>query len=299
MPSGCTIQNIYPADTPNEGRVKINDNFECLATGSVTGFSGSFFTNPSATTETVGGIQAGTTFPSQYDLQQMFDLLLYPFQEPAFSAFAIQGQSNSVEVGTALSGTKTFTWTTTNSSNVDANTLAIEDTTNASTLGSSLTDDSSEALALGATIQKSTPATHVWTIAGTDTQASEFSRTLTISWLWKMFYGTSTNTTLNESQIEALANDPLSSVIAGTYSLAAGGYKYFCVPDSFSNIITIVDDLTGLSVAMADSSDGYSSVANGFNYQTVSVTNGNGQTTNYRVYRTKNILGASIDITIT
>jgi hypothetical protein len=41
MPTGCTVYNISPQDTPNEGRTKINDNFACLATGSVTGFSGS------------------------------------------------------------------------------------------------------------------------------------------------------------------------------------------------------------------------------------------------------------------
>ena len=299
MPTGCTIQNIYPEDNPNEGRVKINENFECLATGSVTGFSGSFFTNPSATTVTVGGIAAGTTFPSNYDLQQMFDFLLYPFQTPTFSSFAIQGQANTIEVGTELTGTKTFTWATTNSANVEADTIQIADTTNATTLGSSLANDGSEALALGATIVNNTPGTHVWTISGTDTQAGSFSTTLTISWRWKMYYGTSTNTTLTEAQIEALANDTLVTSIAGTYSLAAGGYKYFCVPDEFDAINTITDDLTGFNVAMADSSDGYTSSENGFSYQTVSVTNTNGQTTDYRVYRTKNILGSSIDITIT
>ena len=299
MPSGCTIQNIYPQDTPNEGRGKINANFECLATGSVTGFSGSFFTNPSATTTTVGGILAGTTFPSNYDMQQMFDFLLYPFQQPTFSAFAIDGQSVTVEVGTSISGTKTFTWTTTNNSNVEANTLAIEDTTNASTLGSSLANDSSENLALGVTIQKTTPASHVWTISGDDTQGDSFSKTFTVEWRWRMYYGTSTNTTLNETQIEALAGSALTTAIADTWTLASGGYKYFCVPDSFDNINTITDDQTGFNVAMADSSDGYTNTANGFSYQTVSVTNANGQTTNYRVYRTKNILGAAIDITIT
>jgi len=298
MSTGCTIQNIYPQDNPNEGREKINANFACLATGSVTGFSGSFFTNPSATTITVGGIQAGTTFPGQYDVQQMFDFLLYPFQTPTFSDFEIDGQSITVEVGTSISGIKTFTWSTTQPSNIESNTISIVDTTSSSTLASSLSNDGTESLDLGATIQKTTPASHVWTITGTDTQSGSFSRTFTINWRWKMYYGTSTNTTLNESQIEALANNTLVTSIAGTYALASGGYKYFCVPDSFDAINTITDDLTGFNIAMADSSDGYTSSEGGFNYQIVSVTNVNGQTTDYRVYRTKNILGSSINITI-
>lgn len=299
MPTGCTIYNIYPQDTPNEGRDKINSNFACLATGSVTGFSGSFFTNPSATTITAGGIDVGTTFPSNYDMQQMFDFLLYPFQTPTFSAFAIDGQSNIVEVGTSISGTKTFTWSTTNSSNVASNTIEVVDTTNVSTLGSSLANDGSESLALGATIQKTTPASHVWTITGTDSQTEDFSTTLTINWRWRMYFGTSSSTSLTEVQIEALVGSALTTEIADSWTLAAEDYKYFCVPDSFAAINTITDDLTGLNVAMADSSDGYTNSENGFAYQTVSVTNSNGQTIDYRVYRTKNTLGSSINITIT
>ena len=37
--TGCTIQTIYPSDNPNEGRVKINQNFECLSNN----ISGSLF----------------------------------------------------------------------------------------------------------------------------------------------------------------------------------------------------------------------------------------------------------------
>lgn len=298
MSTGCTIQIILPEDNPNEGRNKINQNFACVVTGNPTGFSGSFFTNPSATTTTVGGIAAGTTFPSQYTVQQMFDFLLYPFQAPTFSSFLMQGQDTVVEVGNSISGIKTFNWLTTQSINVEPNSLSISDTTNSTILGSSLENDGTENLDLGATIQKTTPSSHVWTISGTDTQSGGFSRNFTIEWRWRMFFGTSTNTTLNATQIQGLANSNLSTSIVGSYSLAAGGYKYFCVPNSFGNINTIVDGLTGFNIAMADASDGYTNVAGGFNYQIVSITNVNGQTTDYRVYRTKNILGSAINIII-
>lgn len=56
MPTtGCTIQNILPSDTPNEGRIKINNNFNCLINGGLSGSSvnllganlnGSFFSSP-------------------------------------------------------------------------------------------------------------------------------------------------------------------------------------------------------------------------------------------------------------
>jgi hypothetical protein len=35
--TGCTIQTIYPYDNPNEGRAKINQNFECLSNNLVPG----------------------------------------------------------------------------------------------------------------------------------------------------------------------------------------------------------------------------------------------------------------------
>lgn len=298
MSTGCTIQLILPEDSPNEGKKKINANFACVATGSVTGFSGSFFSNPDPTTIPVGGIPAGTTFPGQYNVQHMFNLLLYPFQTPTFSSFLIQGQDTIVEVGDSISGIKTFNWATTQSMNVEVNSLSIIDTTNSTTLGSSLENDGTEDLDLGATIQKTSPSSHVWTISGTDTQSGSFSRNFTIEWRWRMFYGTSTNTSLSAAQIQGLANSNLSTSIAGNYNLAAGGYKYFCVPNSFGNINTIVDGLTGFNVAMADASDGYTNTAGGFNFQIVSVTNPNGQTTDYRVYRTKNTLGSAINIII-
>ena len=41
-----------------------------------------FFQNPDPTTITVGGIPAGSTFPTQKTMQEMFDQLLYPYVAP-------------------------------------------------------------------------------------------------------------------------------------------------------------------------------------------------------------------------
>ena len=42
------------------------------------------FQNPNPTTIGVGGISVGTTFSTQQTLQQLFDLLLYPYTQPQF-----------------------------------------------------------------------------------------------------------------------------------------------------------------------------------------------------------------------
>jgi hypothetical protein len=43
----------------------------------------------------------------------------------------------------------------------------------------------------------------------------------------------------------------------------------------------------------------YSNTANGYSYALVSVTNAEGETTDYRVYRSKFQLGASLNIAVT
>ena len=43
--TGCTIQTIYPYDNPNDGRVKINQNFECLS-NNISGSGSGSTSNP-------------------------------------------------------------------------------------------------------------------------------------------------------------------------------------------------------------------------------------------------------------
>ena len=100
-----------------------------------------------------------------------------------------------------------------------------------------------------------------------------------------------------------MASSLLTSSETDTYSFAAGDYKYFAWPDSFGSPTASTgfkDTSTNLAVAMADSTDNafFSNEQNGWYYGTVSVTNTYGQTTTYRVYRTKNVLGGSINIQV-
>jgi hypothetical protein len=149
-------------------------------------------------------------------------------------------------------------------------------------------------------VVKNTVSSNVWRITGTNTNASNFTADFTVNWYWRLYYGTSANTTLTEPQIEALVNSFLDNDFAGSFSFAGGNYKYFCYPDSYGSINTIKDSATLLNIAMASTVDDafFSNSANGIYYGLVSVTNTNGVSTNYRVYRSKNILGGSITFII-
>jgi hypothetical protein len=249
---------------------------------------------------TVGGMSSGTSLTGR-DVLDILEEILVDYLTPAFSAFSISGQATAVKVGTTISGVKTFPWTTTNSSNVSPNTLVIRDNTAAVDLATGLADDSTEDVNVGS-VQKVVVASNVWRITGTNTIAGTFTRDFTVNWQWERYYGTSASVTLDETAIEALTTE-LGSGFAKTYSLGAGNYKYMVWDDALGSPTAgtgFKDASTGFSVDMADVTDNaaYSNTQNGWSYALVSVTNSEGVTSNKRVYRTRAILGGSIDIIV-
>lgn len=257
------------------------------------------YTSGSPTTVTIGGIPAGSVFV-ETPFQDMWEQLLHPYQAPGFTSFSINHPS-VVEVGYTIPVNVSFSWSTSNSGNIQTNSISLTDVTGGNTLlASGLANDGSEALTLGSTIQKTTATTHQFRANGTNTNAVGFLTTTTITWLWRQFYGVQAAATLSESQIEALAGTSLATGYAGTYATGGGGYKYVCFANAAGGQInTVKDQLTGFNVPMAVSAP-YSNVdGGGFNYALVSVTNVNGITTNYRVYRTANSLGGAITLVVT
>jgi hypothetical protein len=264
-------------------------------TGFVTGMTETY-TNTGATPTTIGGIAAGSTFSGK-TMQEMWDSLLYPYQVPAFSSFSL-GISSPREVGYDITTSQTFTWGTTNASNVSANTITIAGY-NLTTL-TGLANDGSEAVTFTGVVTRTSgdgPGTRAWTIQGTNTNSATFSGSLSIRWDYRMYAGTSTNTSLTASEITGLTNfTSVKNGFAGTYNMSAGGYKYFCFATGYGAPTSWVDTSNNLSVGMYT---GYPNIdGSGNSYDLVSVTNAEGETTNYKVYRTLNILGSTINIAL-
>lgn len=244
------------------------------------------YTNAEPTPITIGGISAGSTFTDQ-TMTEMWDALLYPYQSPSFGSFSISGQSSILEVGGEIPASVTFIWNTSYPSNVEANSIDIEDMTLSSVLVSGTANDGTQAVTMAGAISKTTADTHVFRIAGEDTESSAFYRTATYEWRWRFYWGNSTSSSLLEADIEALSDNDLYNSIARTYSFdaAASNYKYICYPASYGTLSSFKDTSTNLDIPF-ESPD------------TVSVTNTNGQTTNYYVYRSTNQLGGAIDIQV-
>jgi len=134
---------------------------------------------------------------------------------------------------------------------------------------------------------------HKWSITGENTQGGAISPSIyTITWLWRRYVGNNTSATINESQIEALSvNSSLASSLSGSYVFPGGGYKYLCIPTSFSEPSSIVS--AGFPVAMAGTAEGYDQGTGTYKYKLVNVTNVYDQDIDYRVYRSLNQLNGS------
>jgi hypothetical protein len=289
--SGILFSNVDPANAAN------------WQVGGAGGAGGTYV-NTNLMPSPVGGYPAGTSFPTPKTWQEMFDGLLYPYTAPTFTSFQDSGVPNPLEVGATIAAAATFTWGTSTPSNITPNSISIQDLTRAVTLGSGLPNSGSFAVTMpGGPIQYVTAASHSFRINGVDVQSNPFNRTATYVWQWRKYWGQSGAGVPSGAQITGLANSALSTSYAGTYVMGAGGFKFICQADAAGGQINLVkDQLTGFNVPMATVADdpAYSNVdGGGTSYALVSVTNVNGVTTNYRVYRTANSLGGAITLIVT
>lgn len=242
------------------------------------------YTNAVPMPQAVGGYSAGTTF-NAVEYQNLLDGLLYPYQLPAFSSFLISGQATVLEVGASIAANRTFTWSSSNPSNIQPASLELKDNTGNVVIASGLGYGDSPYLSTYATIQKTSATLNTFRVSAINTKGNTFTRDFTVYWRWRIYYGTSAAQTLNEAGIKALATSALATTMSGTKSFGAGDYKYIVYPALFGTATSFKDASTGLSVPMEP-------------VYTVSVTNVFGQVTSYNVHRTTNILGSTIDIII-
>jgi hypothetical protein len=241
------------------------------------------YTNSTPMPESLGGYAVGTTF-NNVSIENILTGLLYPYQEPAFSSFYIDGQTTILEVGDSIpAGNATFKWTTTNPTNVSPNMITISDSTAGVLLLQDLENDGSETIALPSSITKTSPASNTWTILTENTQNQNFSRNFSVLWRWRTYYGTSQSPTLDENGVKGLINSTLENNFSGNKTFAANDYKYIAYPTSFGLKTSFKDTATGFGVAMEPAI-------------TLSITNQFGSETTYYVHRTTNTIVGAITI---
>lgn len=197
--------------------------------------------------KTVGKFSNGQTIPSTgLTPEEVWNLVAIEYISPSFSSFTMSGQATTVEVGTTLSGSKTFTWGATQSGNISPNSIIIRDQTNDTDLGTGLANDGSEILAIGS-IQKNIQASNQWRISMQDTQSATHTRNFTVNWAYYQFYGSSASIPVNSAQVRGLDSSRFNTS-SNTFILNTGSVEVnfiLCVPAS--KTISQVIDLDALN----------------------------------------------------
>jgi len=137
-----------------------------------------------------------------------------------------------MEVGTALSGTKSFTWNTTTCDNVAADVIGICEV-GGDLLGSGLANDYAENLDIG-TKTNTSPTTWTWQITGCSTQGTAFSRNVSKCSVYPYFWGVETCAT-RPTVDSALVNGGTSVVssVSSSPSItfnSVGQWTWFAMP---------------------------------------------------------------------
>lgn len=232
--------------------LKENDDF--VITGDSDSLTlGVEYNGTSTTTTTVGGLGAGTNISGK-SMSEIIQLMTCPYQLPTFSAFSVSGQAVTIEVGTSLSGSKTFTWSTSNSGNVASNSIVIRDMTASTNLANSLANDGSESVTIATVQLNSDGATQAWRAQGTNTQSGGFnSSNFTVTGRYYRFYGPSAASPTNSTTVRALPSNAFHSTGA-SFTLNTGStLTKFIVALPPSRTISSVIDSDALNANITSS----------------------------------------------
>jgi len=272
-----------------------------------------FFTQPSDTNFTLGGIDKGSQF-DKVSLTDMFKDLLYPELLGGITGLTMTGPSGVVtqlEVGGYIgNGNYNLGWSLANPADFKTGSLRVEDVTNVtssefywkSPINQPFTQSASLVnpftFSFGASVSTSTSNTRTLKLSLTRNNGTVVSRFLDIPWTWRVYYGSSTFSTLTSSGIYAL-NYTLSTQSVGSWTISGTqGYKYIAFPeDSVYDFSSIY--YKGLPLVLASGTvSGYTFSYGDVTYTTVTVSNANNVSKKYKLYRSKYEIGATISVNI-
>lgn len=154
------------------------------------------FINPNPTSITVGGILAGTTFPTEKTVQQMFDQLLYPYTAPTLTL----GSLSNKEYGATL--LSNLSWSVVKKSE-DILTIYV-DGVNQNATGGDQSGVQSVTGTYSLPVPKSTVNT--FTMSVTDNNLTLTSISTTLTWMNKVYWGYIDLSTLTPSNPNLTTN---------------------------------------------------------------------------------------------
>lgn len=264
------------------------------------------FTTPKDLIVDREGIKKGTSFGG-VDFVDVWNQLLYPEEQGSILGLTCFGPTSSTllqkyEVGSSFStvGTFTFSFTMLNSFKLKPNTFQVRDIDYATIF----TQSSSFTGGVGTFRFPSGYTNYIKTSPGETRLKVSVNRNDNIvlsehyylTWMWKIYYGSSTYSSLTASQILSL-DSILATHSMGNFTVSGSGYKYFIVPDDSSYDFSRIN-YNGLPLAIAGTTSGYTYSTGDLNYTYMSFTNSYNLSKQYKIFRTQNQISATISIHI-
>ena len=219
----------------------------------ISGGGSSTYAGNSPTTVTVGGLASGNAI-SGMSYDDILQAILAPYVNPIFNSFSVSN-AQTVEVGTTLSGSKTFSW----GINVNSGTISgvdLYDITAASTLLAGTSNDGTEAQTITTIQLNSNGATQSWRAIGNDTgggPATFNSNSYTVTGRYFRFFGPVASSPTNSATVRAISSGTYHSGTT-TFSLNTGTTETrFVVALPPSVTISSVIDVTALNAVITSS----------------------------------------------
>lgn len=214
----------------------------------------------SPTTVSVGGLASGSAISGE-SFENIIQAIVAPYVNPVFTSFSVSGQATTLEVGSTLSGSKTFTWSITQNSGV-VSTIDIYDITAASTLVSGTANDGSHSATITTNQLNSNGATQQWRGVGNNTSpAGTFnSGTFTVTARFYRFYGPASSDPANSAAVRALSGSAFQTS-AGTFDMETGTTEtnfYVAMPPGW--VVSSAIDVDALSAPITFTNVGTVSV---------------------------------------
>jgi len=179
---------------------------------------------------------------SAISVQDLLDDIFYPYVNPVFTSFSVSGQSTTVEVGTTLSGSKTFTWGITQNSGV-VSTIDIYDITGLVTLATATPNDGSQAANVTAIQLNANASTQQWRGIGNNSSPSGTfnSSTFTVTSRYYRFYGAAALPT-NSATVRALPSSAFhTGATSFTFNTGTSGTSFVIALPPSVTISSVID----------------------------------------------------------
>lgn len=237
------------------------------------------FTDPRQVPTTIGGINRGRTF-DKVPLTEVTRDLLYPYQDPNIASFSTT--KTSLTIGETLTTPITVSWNITNTENIKQGTINLKldnNKLNTDSLGFSATNKTFDITP----ITLNSLGSKQLVLSLRNTNDKEITKTITITWYNTIIYGTIDKTEITSDDVQSLIKLNANS-IGRKYTFPANGYKWFLVPNIWA-ATSFVDSDTKFEVPMQEENN-------------LTITNQFGVEQTYKVYRSVNRLGSTININI-